>query len=114
MDYSFKEEFINILIENINNKGLKTVYNLDKNQKYRINNILEIVLNISKCSNSSYELPQNLSQYLHQPIYTRYRITKIRDIIKNQIILNNNIYNNYVIVGDDTPLLIKELTIKII
>lgn len=114
MTYYFKEEFINILIENINSKNLKTIYNLNKDSKYNINYILGILTNISKYSYTSYELPNNLSQYLSKPIYSKYKKCSLRDIIKSQIITDNNIYNNYVIIGDDSPILINELTVIII
>lgn len=116
MEYIYKTEFMNILIDNINIKGLKTIYNINKDGKYNINYILDILINISKAySNLNYEIPNNLSQYLSKSIYTKYKVAKLKEIIKTQILCNNNdIFNNYVIIGNNTPIIIKELTVQII
>ena len=114
--FNYKLEFINILIYNLTNLGLSNIYKLDKNTKYNIAYISNIIVNISiTCGKliNKYIFPHNLSQYLNNYITNRsYSIENIYKLVKTQISNNDELFiNTYIIIGHDIPIIINELTV---
>jgi hypothetical protein len=116
LEYYYNKEFINILINYIDEHKLYSVYKLNINSKYTINYILDILISLSKNNdNNKYTLPANIISYLKFSQYSLYSKFSIKQFIKNQIIKtnNDNFLKTYIIIGQDNPNIIKELTIII-
>jgi hypothetical protein len=113
MEYTYRKEFLNILIDEININSLNNLYKLNSDDKYTIIYILDILLSISTQFINKYKLPDVLSQYLSMSNYRKYTISMLKEIIKNQILQYND-YNNYIIIGKEIPIIINELTVTII
>ena len=115
-EYYFKSEFINILIANINNKGLGSIYNLNTQAKYTVDYIVDILIQISNKSYTRYKLPVDLCTFLGQSQYSKYSRTSIKNFVKDQTFNsseNNSIFNTYVVIGHDIPINIKQLDVII-
>ena len=116
VEYYYNKDFINILIKYIDENKLYSVYKLNTNLKYTINYILDILISLSiNNNNNRYTLPANIISYLKLSQYSLYSKFSIKQFIKNQIIKTNydNFLKNYVVIGQDNPNIIKELTIII-
>jgi hypothetical protein len=73
IEYNFKPEFLNILIQNIETKSLGTIYNINQNAKYQIDYIIDVILAVSSREYSTrYRLPTNLAKYLNESEYSKY------------------------------------------
>ena len=114
--FNFKNDFIQILIKNIDTKGLRPIHNLNLQAKYTIDYITDVIIAISTKSYTKYKLPTDLSLYLNQPQYSKYSRLTIKKIIKDQKYdssENNYIFNTYIVIGHDIPINIKELNVII-
>jgi len=113
-EYHFNPDFLSVLITHINNKHLSPIYTINLNQKYSMEYILVIVNAISTISYNKYKLPDDVSQVLNQSIYAKYSRTSLKQLIRTQIITNTDhehFLNTYVVIGNDIPVIIKELTV---
>ena len=114
--FNFKNDFIEILIRNIDQRGLRAVYNLNSQAKYTIDYIVDVIIAVSTKSYTRYKLPADLSQYLNQSQYSKYSRTSIKTFVKDQTYNssgNNSIFNTYVVIGHDIPINIKQLNVVI-
>jgi hypothetical protein len=114
--FNFKNDFIEILIRNIDQKNLRAVYNLNSQAKYTIDYIVDVIIAISTKSYTRYKLPADLCNYLNQSQYSKYSRTSIKTVVKEQTYNssgNNSIFNTYVVIGHDIPVNIKQLNVVI-
>jgi hypothetical protein len=112
MEYTFNKNFINILKQCIGEKHLN--YNIDTDTNYKLDYIIDIVLAISTIKpRNKYTLHSTLATYFNMLSWAPYSITKIKSIIKKQIIIanDNNLLNNYVVINHNYPIDIKELVV---
>ena len=107
-EFYFNTYFIDIIYQYLHDKNLLTLHKLDKNVKYSINYILNIILKISNKSYSKYKLPSNIVKYLNLSEYSFLSKNMIKNYIKQQIIKKDH---SYIIIGINPE--IKELTIII-
>jgi hypothetical protein len=106
--FYFNTYFINILYQYLLDKNLLSTYKLDKDAKYTINYVLDIILNISSKTYSKYKLPLNIVKYFNLSEYSLFSKNIIKNFIKKQIIKKDN---TYIIIGVNPT--ITELTVII-
>lgn len=104
--FYFNSYFIDILYKYLQDKNLLSIYKLEKDVKYTINYILEIILNISNKNYARYKLPLNIVKYFNLSEYSLFSKNIIKNFIKKQIIKKDN---THIIIGVNP--VIKELTI---
>jgi len=118
-EHYFKEEFITILINIINSKNLNAIYNIDKNVKYSIEYITDIIITVSNKINwiKKYKLLPELANFLNISTITRFSRSGIKSIVKSLIIScdkdNTSFINKYVVIGHDIIKHINELNVII-
>lgn len=114
-EFNFKHDFLNILIDHLNEKGLRSVYNINVDAKYNIDYIVNVITAISNPSYSRFKIPQKLAEYFKESIYTKYSKTSLKSLVKKQLFTSNtdSFFNTYVIIGNDIPITIKELTVVV-
>jgi hypothetical protein len=117
-EHYFKEEFITILINIINSKNLNAIYNIDKNVKYSIEYITDIIITVSnKYGYNKYKLLPELANFLNKSTITRFTRSGIKSIVKSLIIScdkdNTSFINKYVVIGHDIIKHINELNVII-
>lgn len=117
-EHHFKEEFLTILINIINSKNLNAIYNIDKNVKYNIDYMTDIIIAVSnKYGYNRYKLIPELANFLNKSTITRYTRSSIKSIIKSLITSsdkdNITFINKYVVIGHDIVKNIHELTVII-
>jgi hypothetical protein len=117
--YNYNNELLNILMNELNKKNPQSKYKISINEKYSVNNIVDIILDISikdMIYPEYYKLPLELIKYFKGAIYSKYTQKIIIKLVKNNISINTNVINKlflntYIVVGYDVPLKINELTV---
>ena len=110
----FNKNFIQILINLINEKRIYSTYKLNIHIKYSIDYICNIIKIISTKSNSNrYLIPQELCTILNVRNNVALSMCIIKKYVREQIIQTNIdiCKNNYLIIGDNSPIVIKELIV---
>jgi len=112
-EHTFKHEFINLLLNILDSKNLRPVYNLNSNAKYTIDYIADVIVAISQKSYTRFRLPNELATFFNESIYSKYSRTYIKTLIKQHLSTNtdNSFFNTYVVIGYDVPVTIKELVV---
>jgi hypothetical protein len=115
-EFNFNKQFIDILINNIEELKLYSMYRLSNDIKYTIDYIFDIIIAISIKKNYNYMFPTDLNKFLANSNYSIYSKYSIKHIIRRQIIEannNNNFLKKYIVIGNNYPVIIKDLTIII-
>jgi hypothetical protein len=113
-EVNFNQEFMDIVIQQINSKGLTSVYNIKKDGKYTVNRMIDVVCAISNKTYQRYKLPAALANYLKQSQFARFSKTILKNLIISQQIEatgDNSFFNTYVVIGHDVPIAINELNV---
>lgn len=115
-EYTYKPEFLNIILNRIKHLKLTNVYNINLSSKYSIDYMTEVVLAISRKIYNRYRLPADLAEYLHKSPYSRFSKSSLKSIIKSQeckTFKDNTFFNTYIVIGHVVPISIKELSVVI-
>jgi hypothetical protein len=112
-EYTFQHDFINLLLNILDSKGLRAIYNLNHNAKYSIDYIADVIIAISQRSYTRYRIPNDLATYFKESIYSKYSKSYLKNLIKQQLSTStdNLFFNTYVVIGYDVPVTIKELVV---
>ncbi len=114
-EYNFNKEFINILINYIDERKLYSLYKLNNDTKYTVDYLLDIVITLSTKNGYKYVLPHNIMNYLKFSHYGLCSKTSIKQFITKQIINieDDGFLKTYLAIGHNYPIEIKELTVII-
>jgi hypothetical protein len=112
-EHVLKHEFINLLLNILDSKGLRTIYNLNCNAKYSIDYIVDVIIAVSQKAYTRFRIPNELATYFNESIYSKYSKTYLKTLIKQQLstTTDNLFFNTYVVIGHDVPVTIKDLQV---
>ena len=116
-EYYFNTDFVNIISNHINQKGLRAIYDINTNTKYTLDKVVEAVVAICTSHYGRLRLPGDLCQFMDRSEYQKYSKHSIKSLVKQYMLKTNNsndtFFTTYVVIGYDVPIPIKELTITI-
>ena len=112
-EHTFKPEFINTLLAILDEKGIRSIYNLNTNAKYSIDYLTDVIIAISQKSYTRYRIPENLANYFKESLYCKFSRTSIKNLVKQQLgsCTNDSFFSTYVVIGYDLPITIRELEV---
>jgi hypothetical protein len=112
-EYNYKPEFINLLLNILDSKGIRNQYNLNHTAKYNIDYIADVIIAISIKSYTRFRLPNDLAAFLGQSTYSKCSRKYLKSLIKLQLTSNtdSSFFDTYVVIGYDVPVTIKELVV---